>query len=205
MKKTLLLLTILLLSISLNAQNENSNTISVNSTVYFQPKIKEYEISIILSLNTYGRGKRYANLDELKSDFFKIMQENGISASKFEEAPMKSIISYNADNKEQSLLILRTTKKEDVLNLMKADVYMQLYDKKAYVSFSKQDYSELSEKCLKKAKETALLLAEKSGKKLGEIKSIITDSFSQIDNSEVQIYDMDRKRKFNLYVTFFIE
>ncbi len=204
MKKVVIIL-LVLLPLSLLAQKEH--TISVNSHVYFKPQIKEYLVFMVLPLDMggYRTGKRYADLEELKTEFLKVMKKKGVAASKFSENPIKILSSFRGNKNEQLSLLLRTTAKEDLISLMETDFYIQIYEANARLKLSPKEYAKLSEECLKKAKEAALILAQKSGKKLGAIQSISAEGLHAIDNAKIPIFDAIERQKFGLYVTFLTE
>ncbi|MCG8734739.1 hypothetical protein [Tenacibaculum finnmarkense] len=204
MKKIILIIVLNFIAINIYAQEEK--TIGVSSYVYFKPNIKEYSVNIFLQLDaSYGSTKRYSSLDELKNDFLKKMEENGVEKNKFTETPIKIIESYNGNKNNMISLTLTTKNQNDLHKLSKTGIYVRIYRGHAKTKFTENDFKEFTGMCLKKAKKSALIISKQIGKKLGDIKSVTTDSFNTGDNYIIWISEIEQKLKFSIYVKYNIE
>lgn len=150
----------------------NLKTITVNGSADIISSTVLYKTEVTLSLdNNYYTDNPCTTIDELKAKYFAELKKQGIDTSKFKENQLAYFAS--GYRKDGTILTYITSDKDEILKVSKLKMGQI---NAAYVQTKSEVDDNQTAKIIKQAVEdarnNAQLIANASGKKLGEIQSI---------------------------------
>ncbi|MEO0902335.1 MAG: hypothetical protein AAFY00_10055 [Bacteroidota bacterium] len=175
MKKLLYIFSMLcVLGMTAQENEDASKTITVNGHVEVPREIKGYRIKATLSMDqVYYSEPTITSLQQLKSKYFKALQEAGFDASKFSENTQEFLaLGYQ---KEGTILEYETASKEELELLSKVRMTGITLGYQFKSVLDSKLRKELLEKVFENAKENASEICKTIGSTPGEVVKIVGD------------------------------
>lgn len=179
MKKLLFITFVLYASFFAHSQTENNKYLEVTGEVVYEKIPEKYMAEIVISKDLfYGSDSGTITFEELREQFLKKLEENGIDQNKLVENQLNYLtIGYRYKG---TVYKFTTTNKEEFKKFLALKSNgMDFRNRMAtYKELSAKESKELMQKALKKARLRAKEYAEITNKKIGEILFIKDHNFT---------------------------
>ncbi len=198
MKKTALLIVLIFSTMTTFAQN-TTNQISVNGIHKFSVK-PEYRVSVVISMQNVYYDTENTNVTELKKAFYDKLNKIGISSNRLQENEMKyDLLGYEKDG---TIIEFKTTSMEEFQKFLNTkSLGLSKLENNAFSNITVDKMAEYSNAAFADAKKKATAIAQKLGKKLGEVKSYVDNNSLEIEDS-LYYNNTSHKKTYLISVSF---